>query len=968
MHPCISDDLSAEKVVVLSAKQVKNLVRPQFEANPDDYYPTTTLKNHGFSRDRCSSCNHYYWKHSDSVTCCGDSNCVGRYEFIGTGSGKGESGTHITYKDAWDGYERIFTTNRVPCTSIDRFPVVARWRADVDFVAAGIFCFQPYCVTGELEPPANPLICPQFCLRFNDLDSIGLSGRHHSGFIMIGNQVFNSPGKFVYFKEEVVEFHLRWLTEELGIPLNDITLIEDVWSGGGNLGPCVEIFVKGLEVGNMVFMEYRYSPTGELHKLDVQVVDVGIGLERIPWLVNGTLTSYLDVYPQTVHLLSQMTEVAPINEAWEKFAPYSCLLNIDECEDVEEAYASIAAKLGLPVEQMIQQITPVRDLYIVCDHLRTVLMAIQDGCLPSSTGGGYNLRNLLRRVFSILHSRDWWKNVGMEGLFRLFDSHRQELSRIYGPFGEYSSFNSIIEIEYERWKSTDEDAKKKLVQFLKKKPELSLDDWIQLITSQGLSPDKISEISKQSVPANLYYELSERQEKVARKELQQLYDTVNVSPTVDLYYDDETQNEWIAKVVAVLINNDSAHKGKRNVVILDQSCVYPTSGGQDHDNAILVFENGVELHVNDAIRVGKCTLHISDEEIPESITTGSVCNGILDRQRRNQLRQHHTATHLIHAAAHSILGPHVWQNGAKKTADVAHLDITHYRSLTKEEEAQIEMKANEIVNACVGVNISERGKKEAEAEHGFSLYQGGVVPGNTLRVVDIMGVDQEACCGTHCRNTGEVGFIRLIRSNRISDGVVRLYFVAGKKAREYTLAQNSREVELCQSLSMQPEDLVPAVKKFFDGYKKFDKFADSFVRLVMLHLTSPSFEHDKIIVRFDPPNPTMFSMVVPPFSEELKKLNRSIVFVGSTYIYALFGSDSIVDVDKMKQISSSFVDQTKKSFCVRDRIVWTVKEGKTRTKKQVDQVLEVSLPSISNTAPIVDYLVSLGFGENMISS
>ena len=84
------------------------------------------------------------------------------------------------------GFERSLTSARVPCESIKRYPVVARWRNDVDYVAAGIYCFQPYCVTGELDPPANPLICPQFCVRFNDLDNIGLTGRHYSGFIMLG--------------------------------------------------------------------------------------------------------------------------------------------------------------------------------------------------------------------------------------------------------------------------------------------------------------------------------------------------------------------------------------------------------------------------------------------------------------------------------------------------------------------------------------------------------------------------------------------------------------------------------------------------------------------------------------------------------------------------------------------------------------------------------------------------------------
>lgn len=105
---------------------------------------------------------------------------------------------------------RSFTTARVPCTAIERYPVVARWRNDVEFTAAGIYCFQPFCVTGEMDPPANPLIQPQFCVRFNDLDNIGITGRHYSGFVMLGIQTFNYPDKYVFFKEECIEFNYRY--------------------------------------------------------------------------------------------------------------------------------------------------------------------------------------------------------------------------------------------------------------------------------------------------------------------------------------------------------------------------------------------------------------------------------------------------------------------------------------------------------------------------------------------------------------------------------------------------------------------------------------------------------------------------------------------------------------------------------------------------------------------------------------
>jgi alanyl-tRNA synthetase len=171
--------------ICLTTKEIKALARPEFAANPDNFYPTEVLRGMGFSRNQCPKCDNYYWRHTEARNTCGDSNCEGKYSFIGNGLAKDK--THkMTYADAWNSYKDSMTSNKVPIKAIDRYPIVARWRNDVDFVAAGIFCYQPYCVTGELDPPANPLIQPQFCARFNDLDNIGITGRHYSGFIMMG--------------------------------------------------------------------------------------------------------------------------------------------------------------------------------------------------------------------------------------------------------------------------------------------------------------------------------------------------------------------------------------------------------------------------------------------------------------------------------------------------------------------------------------------------------------------------------------------------------------------------------------------------------------------------------------------------------------------------------------------------------------------------------------------------------------
>lgn len=112
----------------------------------------------------------------------------------------------------------------------------------------------------------------------------------------MGIQVFNYPNEYHFFKDEVVEFNYRWLTETLGIDPDEITFVEDVWAGGGNLGPSIEYFVGGLEVGNMVFMQYKTFHDGSREELDVKVIDVGIGLERVAWLNNGSSTSYSDTF------------------------------------------------------------------------------------------------------------------------------------------------------------------------------------------------------------------------------------------------------------------------------------------------------------------------------------------------------------------------------------------------------------------------------------------------------------------------------------------------------------------------------------------------------------------------------------------------------------------------------------------------------------------------------------------------
>jgi len=948
--PCDQPDMGDEEQTVpsLSAKEIKKLAKPEFAANPDKFYPTETLRKLGFHRATCS-CGTNYWRYSEKRVTCGDSQCEKRYHFIGvgTGIGRGPNAKKLSYADAWNGFKRSLTTARVPCTAIPRYPVVARWRADVDYVAAGIFCFQPYCVTGELAPPANPLICPQFCLRFNDLDNIGYTGRHYSGFVMLGIQVFNAPNDYHFWMNECVEFNYRWLTEELMIDPEEITFIEDVWAGGGNLGPSIEYFVGGLELGNMVFMQYKTFPDGSREPLQVQVIDVGIGLERVPWLINGSPTSYVDVFPTALEFAQKKLNI-DINEGiWKGFGPLSCLLNVDEVDDVNVIWNQIGKELGLEGSAVKAAIEPVRDLYTILDHSRTVLMAVYDGSLPSNVGGAANVRNILRRVFAILKQRGWDKHIGIKELLTLFECHKLDLAKLYGEFAPYKSFAPIIELEFERWLATDKEQKEKVDKLLKKKKgKLELNDWMVAVQSYGMPAETISALSGLPIPGNLHYAIAEQQERSVRAIPTVLYSTAHLPPTNSLYYADHHKYAFKAKILQVMLN--VTRQNSPSIIVLDQSSFYPTSGGQEHDTGSMTIDGAV-YQVVDVMKVGPAVLHVLEPSLPISATNtlesyvGKEIDGLVDEERRSQLRNNHTATHIVYASCRRVLGPHVWQNGAKKTTKQAHLDITHYQSLTYKQQLAIQTEANRIIQSGKPITKGFMPKDEAEKKYGFHLYQGGVVPGNELRVVSIADTDTEACCGTHSDNTSEVGLIKIIKTARISDGIVRLYYVAGELALDLLNQESSLINALEAEWGIGQDDILATASRFFEGYKKLNvqvtKQSQTILDLQMRCLIlDPNVK--LAVYRSAEPTSTLYISNMPQFASELKATGKSVVFVGDGFLYALLGDAAALPSAELTDSLNSLAEAAARSKAQRNE---------EKSKSEHDTVADLKVQSAAAT-------------------
>jgi alanyl-tRNA synthetase len=205
------------------------------------------------------------------------------------------------------------------------------------------------------------------------------------------------------------------------------------------------------------------------------------------------------------------------------------------------------------------------------------------------------------------------------------------------------------------------------------------------------------------------------------------------------------------------------------LVVLDRTSFYARGGGQEPDYGTISNSKVVDVNKH-----GSVILHKLEGVIPKE---GETVSCIVDETRRSNITKNHTSTHILNASSRKILGSWVWQHSAFKDDDHARLDITHHSSLSKEQEKQIEDAANSMVKQDLTVNIDYYDRGTAEQTYGFRIYQGGVVPVKSVRIVSIEDQDVEACGGTHVKKTKEIELIKITRTKRIQDGVVRLEYL-----------------------------------------------------------------------------------------------------------------------------------------------------------------------------------------------
>ena len=625
------------------------------------------------------------------------------------------------------------------------------------------------------EYPGNQLVVPQTCLRFKDLENVGVTGRHFSSFCMIGqHSIPNSNG---YWKDECVDLDYRLLTEQFGIDKKEVVFVEDVWEGGGSFGSSLEFFVNGLELGNAVFTEFQ-GDLSNYKTLDQQIIDMGAGLERFAWLTMGTPTAYDCCFgPITNNLLQQ----AGIDTNDELLVTYFTKIakHLEQFSDLSEVRKHAIKSAGLSDEQINKIITPLEGVYLIVDHIRTLIFAISDGALPSNVGGGYNLRMMLRRIISTMNRLSLKFDMG-----EMVDMQIDYLKNTYPELEKTrEDIKTIIGIESDRYENS-KLRMEKIVSNLNQKP--TVDDLIRLYESDGVTPDYLKEMKVISdIPSTFYSKLSELHQSKKQKEQDQV--SLEGLPDTELLYYGDDPKEFDANVL----------KSFDKYVVLDKTSFYARGGGQEPDHGTI--EN---FEVVDVSKHGNIIVHELKNGIPKE---GSAVSCVVNSKRRDSITKNHTSTHILNSSSRSVLGSWVWQHSAFKEEDHARLDITHHSALTDDEITKIEDLANSVVRKNIPVTIENFDRGTAEQKYGFKIYQGGIVPVKSIRIVSIEDFDIEACGGTHVKQTDEIELIKITRTKRIQDGVVRIEFVSGDTALDYVKQHDADLIKKSSELKDKTE-------------------------------------------------------------------------------------------------------------------------------------------------------------------
>ncbi|MFL0268117.1 alanine--tRNA ligase [Candidatus Clostridium radicumherbarum] len=707
---------------------------------------------------------------------------------------------------------------------LESFPLVPKNDKSLLLINAGMAPLKPY-FTGLEVPPSKRVTTCQKCIRTGDIENVGKTSRHGTFFEMLGNFSFGD-----YFKKEIIPWSWEFVTVTLGLPKDKLFVtiyLEDdeayeIWStktdvdparifrlgkednfweiGQGPCGPCSEIhfdrgngpittvedFVKAadedriVEFWNLVFTQFDKDENGVYNLLPNPNIDTGMGLERIATIMQG------------------------VNNIFEVDTIKNILDNV--CKIAKVTYGS-DNKNDISIR-------------IITDHIRSMSFMICDGVLPSNEGRGYVLRRILRRAAR--HGR----LLGISNIFlnELCDIVIENSKEAYPELMERRDFiKKVIKLEEERFEETIDSGIEILKQYiieLEKSHSKTLpgDKAFKLYDTYGFPLELTLEILEEKgmevsiEEFNTEMKSQRERARAARGESNYLGNDDNILNKIptDINTSFTGYNSLISNTQALLIIKDEEfvsllQKGDKGIILTSETPFYAEMGGQVGDSGTIYNDNFSAVVYDCKKNISGKILHFVE------VTEGYIEEGNnvileVDEKRRNSIGRNHTATHMLHSALKMVLGNHVNQAGSLVDEHRLRFDFTHFTAVTPEELKKIEAIVNENIMKVYNVNTDVMNLEEAKESGAMALFDEKYK--DEVRVVSVGDFSKELCGGTHVKNAGEIGIIKIVSEAGVAAGIRRIEAVTGFNAINFMEEKENVIKDAALSLKCSEKDVL----------------------------------------------------------------------------------------------------------------------------------------------------------------
>ncbi|MBU6504682.1 MAG: alanine--tRNA ligase [Betaproteobacteria bacterium] len=664
--------------------------------------------------------------------------------------------------------------------------------------------------------------------KHNDLENVGYTARHHTFFEMLGNFSFGD-----YFKRDAIRFAWEFLTGELGLPKDklwitvyhddheaaDIWLKEigvsperftriatadNFWQMGdtGPCGPCSEIFydhgpdVAGgppgtpeadgdryIEIWNLVFMQFNRDEAGKLHPLPKPSVDTGMGLERISAIMQHVHSNYeIDLFQALIAAAARHTGTSDLAS---------------------------------------------NSLKVIADHIRACAFLVVDGVIPSNEGRGYVLRRIIRRAI-----RHGYK-LGQKAPF--FHKLVADLAEVMGEaypelVAAQESVTAVLLQEEERFAETLEHGMVVLEAALHQEDRLLDGETVfRLYDTYGFPMDLTADIARERGVAvdlaGFEHAMEQQRERARAASKFTAQGAVDYRGGATEFMGYETLH-LEARIVALYREGQEVsalEARERGVVVLDRTPFYAESGGQVGDCGELVTSHGT-FAVGDTQKIQAQVFGHHGQVQTGRIQVGDQVDARVDTLARQRAAWNHSATHLLHAALRTVLGPHVTQKGSLVDPSRTRFDFAHDRPVTEDQLRAIEDLVNQEIRRNHPVEVRIMKYDEAVKKGAMALF--GEKYGDEVRVVGMGDFSTELCGGTHVHRSGDIGLFRIIAESGVASGVRRVEAVTGEGALEYTHREQDQLADVAQRLKAQPHEIASKLAQVLDNVRGLERELD----------------------------------------------------------------------------------------------------------------------------------------------